>query len=141
MVSRNFRLDAPPSRDPGPEDEGEGRQKVHGKNSARGEEKFALIRAIPRTGRTHQIRVHLSAIGHRIVGDKIYGPDEQLYLRFIDGDGRLNWSNGYCCLVMHFTRRNWRLKVSGNGPVRCLLILLSSVAAMDDRRRPRSGGL
>lgn len=66
------------------EDEGEGRKKVHGKNSARGEEKFALIRAIPRTGRTHQIRVHLSAIGHPIVGDKIYGPDEQLYLRFID---------------------------------------------------------
>ena len=49
-----------------------------------GEEKFAVIRAIPRTGRTHQIRVHLSAIGHPIVGDKIYGPDEQLYLRFID---------------------------------------------------------
>ena len=65
-------------------DEGEGRKKVHEKNSARGEEKFALIRAIPRTGRTHQIRVHLSAIGHPIVGDKIYGPDEQLYLRFVD---------------------------------------------------------
>jgi 23S rRNA pseudouridine1911/1915/1917 synthase len=28
--------------------------------------------------------VHLSLIGHPIVGDKIYGPDEQLYLRFID---------------------------------------------------------
>jgi 23S rRNA pseudouridine1911/1915/1917 synthase len=47
-------------------------------------EKFGLIRAIPRTGRTHQIRVHLSAIGHPIVGDKIYGPDEHLYLRFIE---------------------------------------------------------
>src|SRR3984893_18576643 len=46
--------------------------------------KFSLIRAIPRTGRTHQIRVHLSAIGHPIVGDKIYGPDEQRYLRFIE---------------------------------------------------------
>jgi 23S rRNA pseudouridine1911/1915/1917 synthase len=66
------------------EDEGEGRKKVHGKNSACGEEKFALIRAIPRTGRTHQIRVHLSATGHPIVGDKIYGPDEHLYLRFIE---------------------------------------------------------
>jgi 23S rRNA pseudouridine1911/1915/1917 synthase len=66
------------------EHEGEGQGKVHGKKSPYGEEKFAVIRAIPRTGRTHQIRVHLSAIGHPIVGDKIYGPDEQLYLRFVD---------------------------------------------------------
>jgi len=47
-------------------------------------DKFSLIRAIPRTGRTHQIRVHVSSVGHAIVGDKIYGPDEGLYLRFIE---------------------------------------------------------
>jgi 23S rRNA pseudouridine1911/1915/1917 synthase len=34
---------------------------------------FSLIRARPKTGRTHQIRVHLSYTRHPIVGDKMYG--------------------------------------------------------------------
>jgi 23S rRNA pseudouridine1911/1915/1917 synthase len=32
-----------------------------------------LVEAVPRTGRTHQIRVHLAAIGHPILGDRAYG--------------------------------------------------------------------
>jgi 23S rRNA pseudouridine1911/1915/1917 synthase len=46
--------------------------------------RFAIVRAIPETGRTHQIRVHLSHSGHPIVGDKIYGPDDACYLEFIE---------------------------------------------------------
>ena len=47
---------------------------------------FALIEAEPKTGRTHQIRVHLAHAGYPIVGDKIYGPDENCYLEFIESD-------------------------------------------------------
>jgi 23S rRNA pseudouridine1911/1915/1917 synthase len=47
-------------------------------------DKFSVVRAIPLTGRTHQIRVHLAALGHPLIGDKIYGPNEQWYLRFIE---------------------------------------------------------
>ena len=46
--------------------------------------RFSLVRAYPKTGRMHQIRVHLQLSGHSIVGDKIYGPDEDCYLQFIE---------------------------------------------------------
>jgi 23S rRNA pseudouridine1911/1915/1917 synthase len=44
---------------------------------------FALVEAQPITGRTHQIRLHASHIGHPVLGDKIYGPSEDCYLEFI----------------------------------------------------------
>lgn len=43
---------------------------------------FTLVRLRLHTGRHHQIRVHLSATGYPIVGDKIYGLDEKLFIRY-----------------------------------------------------------
>jgi len=41
---------------------------------------YALLKVNPETGRTHQIRVHLKAIHHPIVGDKLYAPKHPLAL-------------------------------------------------------------
>jgi len=43
-----------------------------------------LVEAIPYTGRQHQIRVHLESVGHRIVGDPIYGLEESFVDDFLN---------------------------------------------------------
>lgn len=44
----------------------------------------SLLTVKPLTGRTHQIRIHLAAIGHTIVGDKLYGMSEEAYKTWRD---------------------------------------------------------
>ena len=44
---------------------------------------YSLVEAELKTGRTHQIRATLFALGFPLLGDKLYGPDDTIFLRFI----------------------------------------------------------
>lgn len=44
-----------------------------------------LLRVLAHTGRKHQLRIHLAHAGHPIIGDKLYGGDEDLYLALVEG--------------------------------------------------------
>lgn len=45
---------------------------------------YTLAQVVPITGRKHQIRIHAQWLGHSVVGDKLYGADETLYLEFTE---------------------------------------------------------
>lgn len=44
---------------------------------------FTYLKAWPKTGRTHQIRVHFGSLGHPVVGDKVYGKTDTLSRQFL----------------------------------------------------------
>jgi len=45
---------------------------------------YTLARVSPHTGRKHQIRAHALWLGHPVIGDKLYGGDDSLYLEFVE---------------------------------------------------------
>jgi 23S rRNA pseudouridine1911/1915/1917 synthase len=49
-----------------------------------GKREYSLLEVEPKTGRKHQIRIHLAYFGHPIAGDKLYGWDENCYLAFVE---------------------------------------------------------
>ena len=72
--------------------------------------RHTLVEAEPVTGRTHQLRVHLAAIGHPILGDALYGlpgaDGDELFVRRLSGmsDQDVTRLVGYYRLALHAER-------------------------------------
>ena len=45
------------------------------------------------SGRKHQIRAHAQWLGYPLVGEKLYGPDERIYLEFCEKGWQDEWMN------------------------------------------------
>lgn len=58
------------------------------KSFERAGKRYSLVECLPKTGRQHQIRVHLAHAGHPIVGDKLYSLSEPEALRFFEPASR-----------------------------------------------------
>ena len=60
--------------------------RITGRDGQAVEGHFSLVEARPQTGRLHQIRASLFSLGWPVVGDKLYGLEESLFLRFAAGE-------------------------------------------------------
>lgn len=64
---------------------------------------LTLVRAAPRTGRTHQIRVHLNHTGFPILGDKMYGQPDDIFIHHLENgpDARVRQAVGFPRHALH----------------------------------------
>jgi 23S rRNA pseudouridine1911/1915/1917 synthase len=67
----------------------------------------SLVRAFPKTGRLHQIRVHLASIGIPLLGDPLYTGDGALYRQMVEGglpDSEREKQLGFPRVALHAAR-------------------------------------
>ncbi len=66
----------------------------------------ALLRATPVTGRTNQIRIHSAYTGHVLYGDKLFHPDESVFIEYFEQGqtDRVTKETGFPRLCLHAER-------------------------------------
>ncbi|MFT2705000.1 RluA family pseudouridine synthase, partial [Helicobacter pylori] len=67
---------------------------------------ISLLKITPLTGRTHQIRLHLSSVGHRIVGEGLYGVANEEAREYL----QLKRENNAPLLMLHATSLKFEFK-------------------------------
>jgi len=91
---------------------------------------FTLLEAEPRTGRTHQIRVHFASIGHPIVGDTLYGAPGKL--RIAGREGKTLARNFLHAAAIEFQHPKTGRRLSLKSPLPSeLQNFLDEIAAVD----------
>jgi 23S rRNA pseudouridine1911/1915/1917 synthase len=76
---------------------------------------FDMFACFPQTGRTNQIRIHLLSVGQWIVGDKMYHPDEDVFLTFYE-EGLTPWVYERVLFPRHLLH-NCGIEALGTGDV------------------------
>jgi 23S rRNA pseudouridine1911/1915/1917 synthase len=76
---------------------------------------YTLVECIPLTGRQHQIRVHLFSIGHPIVGDPLYGVENNFADRYLNKQISLEERikiTGYHRLMLHAYKLDFEFMIN-----------------------------
>ena len=70
---------------------------------------FVALECVPVTGRTHQIRASVRALGLEVVGDKLYGPDRSIYARMCEG--RMTPDDAAALALPRQALHSWRVEL------------------------------